>query len=66
MDSGRGLKIEAPRTNQPNKNKLSPLLSSFYKQLYTNKKTEHFSYKSECDGRRRTCTGMRTRTGGAY
>ena len=50
IDSRRGLRIEACHRNQPNKSKLAlykPLLH-FYsdlKQLYTSKKTEHFSYK---------------------
>ena len=49
IGGGNGLRIEAHRSNQPNKNKLS-LFScySLFKQLYTSRKMEHFSYKGGC------------------
>ena len=51
--SRRGLRIEARRRNQPNKNKLAlykPLLClySHLKQPYISNKTKHFSYKGGC------------------
>ena len=58
IGGGRGLRIEACHSSQPNKSKL--LLYSHYfhfnipfKQLYTSCKMERFSYKGGCGVRMR-------------
>ena len=52
IGDGCGLRIEVRYRNQPNKSKLLlyKLLFSLLhlKRLYTNNKTEHFSYKGGC------------------
>ena len=65
-----GLRVQACCINQPNKSKLSlykPLLLrtlTFFKQLYTRNKTEHFSYKGGCGVRGHTHVGVFNRRAG--
>ena len=59
IDGGCGLRIEAHRSNQPTKTKLSLYSRYFhfnipFKQLYTSCKTECFSYKGGCGVHRHT------------
>ena len=67
--SRRGLRIEAHRTNQPNKSKLAlykPLLHlySHLKQPYISNKMKCFSYKGGCGVHGRTRIEMFKRRAG--